>query len=77
MEWINIKDIKPTLNQYCITYFPVFYMQSIEIGMFLGDDTFDYGDDFTRINCITHWMPLPNIPTYEIPLSMDIKKFEK
>lgn len=67
MEWISVKDRRPSINEIVLVYDTFFEDVSIGyISEFLGERTIwiiDYGESVS--DTVTHWMPLPEPPKEE------------
>lgn len=77
MKWISVKDRIPSIqNEYLITD-----MKDIEIRMWWDNGLFGVGFEegfpVFKVKCVTHWMPLPELPedgTYKIPIDSVTEK---
>jgi len=69
MNWINVKDELPEVNQDVLCYLGKFGGNIMEVNRYVGDDK--WRDDFgfegdTEGAGITHWIALPKPPKGEM-----------
>lgn len=72
-EWISVKDQLPVSDKLVLFYYNEEYHIGYYIERIFGtNDYIWYSNTDNCVHNITHWMPLPEVPTYFVEKEVEI-----